>query len=152
MKFLFELFVFLLIASVAVLIGAGVLWLFGLPFHLEFKQSVWLAIVGLVFVLPGVANIWIMFRGGDGESPIQRVLAGIRGFGMLLIAVAGGLMFVIANAKMPAVVCLIIGAGMFFLSLPFTFWLRHREMLRRLSEQPSHHTEVTTPRSPDDPK
>jgi hypothetical protein len=88
MRLLIELTMFLMIAVLAILAGALILWITGLPFNLEFKKSLAISMIGVFFVFPGAANLWIMFRGSDGPSLAQRAWPGVRGFGMLLCAVA----------------------------------------------------------------
>jgi hypothetical protein len=135
MRFLIEMAVFLVIGAVAVLIGALVIWILGIPFQIIPSKSAVFAMIGFCFVFPGAANIWIMMRGSDGESTGERVCAGIRGFGMLLCAVAVALPFVIANAQLKHGVILFIIASILWLgTIPFenritTNRLRAKELI-----------------------
>lgn len=84
MRFLFELAVFGVIASVAFAIVFGVTWAVGSPLGLEGRQAALFAAVFLYFWLPAFANVHIAVRGCGGESPRARVCAGVRAFGMLV--------------------------------------------------------------------
>lgn len=116
------------ISSFAVAVCAVAFWIGGSPFQLEFRDSVAFSFVSLVFVFPAVMNLWIMFRGSDGESIAERVLSGIRGFGMLLCAVT---MFAgIATKSVPFAVggsLLAIGGLLLFGTIPVEMWVRHRQ-------------------------
>ncbi|MBI5725894.1 MAG: hypothetical protein HZA50_18185 [Planctomycetes bacterium] len=138
MRCLTEILLFLVIAAAAALVGAGVIWLLGQPFHLEFGRSLWFSIAGLVFVLPATANIWIMFRGSDGEETGERALAGLRGFCLLLAGVfiavpsiffgAGWKVFLLCMG-----LCLVIAVA----TIPLAMWLSCRRRQRQSNQKTS---------------
>ena len=128
MKLLFELGMFGVIFSAALAVCAGTLWVVGSPFQLEFRDSIAFSFVSLVFMFPAVVNLWVLFRGSDGESIGERVLAGIRGFGMLLCAVT--IFAGIATKSVPfaaGVPFLALGFLLLFGTVPIEMWIRHRQ-------------------------
>ncbi|MEW6262140.1 MAG: hypothetical protein AB1641_03590 [Thermodesulfobacteriota bacterium] len=132
MRGILEFLIFLVIGALATLIGGLVLWLVGRPFQFEFSRSVILAGIGLVFVFPGAANIWIALRDSDGETPAQRVCTAIRGFGMLLCAVAVALPFIVRGAGViPTVILFVLGLLLWYGSLPVSDHLESQR-LRKL--------------------
>ena len=100
----------------------------GTPLQLEFRDSIAFSFISLAIVLPAIANFWIMFRGSDGESVAERLLSGVRGFGMLICAVT---MFVgIASKSVPVAVGIslfVIGSVLWWGSVPAELWIRNRQ-------------------------
>jgi hypothetical protein len=133
-RFLFEVAVFAAIFGMALAVGACALWLAGSPLGLGFTHAMYFAWIGLVFLFPAAANIWIMFRGSGGENPVLRLLAGIRGFGMLLCAVAvAGPLVCVGAAFRPLATVFVIGSVLWWGSLPFEDRINRRR-LRHLAQ------------------
>ncbi len=120
MRFLFEMFLFVMILSLAILAGTLLIWTAGIPLELQFGKSLYLSFIGIGFVIPGGMNVWIMSRGSDGEGLGERVCAGIRGFGMLLCAVAFlPPVMVVAAGFREGLWIFIIGCVFWWGSIPF---------------------------------
>jgi len=120
MRLLFELALFAVIAAAALAVGAAVLWVFGRPFEVRFEDSLLISGVALFFILPGAANLWIMFRGTETEKGPIRVTAGVRGFGMLICGAA--LFLKLADPAVEwrhAMTIFLIGSVLWWGSLPF---------------------------------
>lgn len=127
MRLCFEISIFLAIFGIAVLLCASVIWLAGYPLQVQFSDSIAFALILLLIVLPAIGNLWIVFRGSDAETPFERMLAGLRGFGMLLCAIV--LFVVIAFKSIPIHVArtlFVIGGVLWWGSVPVELWLRHR--------------------------
>ena len=71
-----ELLVFVAILAVVVLLGAGVLAF--LPFHLAFKDAVFVMFAVIAFVIPGLYNFRDALRTIDDEGRAERACAGAR--------------------------------------------------------------------------
>jgi hypothetical protein len=84
MRFLFELAVFGVIASIAFGVVFGFTWAVGSPFGLDAGRAALSAGVFLCFWLPAFANVHVAVSGSRGESLTGRACAGVRAFGMLV--------------------------------------------------------------------
>lgn len=127
MRMIIEIAGFLGFLAAAVVLGGVILWLLGSPLQLGLDGSLLISLFTFVFVLPAVANIWIMFRGGDGESYLERLLAGIRGFGMILCAVAMcSIVFVKEIAFRDAAIIFGVGSLLWWGSFPLSLYLQGR--------------------------
>ncbi len=91
MRLLAEVVGFLLIAAAALAVGTVFFALAGLQFGWGLRASSLASLLFLFFVIPGGMNIWILFRGPDGESWFSRAGAGIRGFGILICGAAAAI-------------------------------------------------------------
>ncbi len=113
--------------ALAVFVGGTVLWVGGIAFHLQFGSALFSSFVLVAFVLPAALNVWIMLRGGGGETIAQRAMAGVRGFGMLLLAVG---CFVSMMVEGPILHCVgvIFGSGivLYLASILVEFYLGRR--------------------------
>jgi hypothetical protein len=114
--------IFLIIFAVLVTILAGVVRLLGGSFGLDFGKSWFLCFVALALVAPAVVNIHI-FASAQSRTPVpQRLLALIRGIGMLVVA-ATCTIPIFSTVKDPSV--LIWGFGLGFLMNFGTLPLEH---------------------------
>jgi hypothetical protein len=113
MRFLFELTVFGVIATIAFAIVFSITWAVGSPFGLDGRRATLFAVVFLCFWLPAFANVHIAVSGSDGESRRARVCAGVRAFGMLMCSAVFAAPLVVSRFS------LAVGAPLFVGSL---FW------------------------------
>ncbi|MGI9497827.1 MAG: hypothetical protein ACR2NK_17355 [Mariniblastus sp.] len=129
MRFLFELGVFFSIFVCAVVLCACVFWLVGSPLELEFRASIAFSFISLAIILPSIANFWIMFRGTGGESMSERLLSGLRGFGMLICAIT---LFVAIATKSLSFAAgaslLVIGSILWWGTVPVELLVRQRQI------------------------
>ena len=129
MRLLFELAIFAVIAIAALAVGALILWLFGRPFELHFKDSLLLSIIALCFIFPAAANLWIMFRGTATERGPVRVTAGVRGFGMLICSVALLLKFTNPSVELRHFLTIFgIGIILWWGSVPFEDYYERKRL------------------------
>jgi hypothetical protein len=83
-----EIAIFVVIFAILVTILGAVIRLLGGSFGLDFGESWHLALVALVFVVPGVTNIHAFADASGTEDAAQRILALIRGLGMMIAGLA----------------------------------------------------------------
>jgi len=80
-----EFAIFALIFAAAVIIGAAVLWVLGIPFGLRFSSSAFIVLIGLAFVVPAVVNILTALY---GEGLRERVTSAFCAVGLLVCSFA----------------------------------------------------------------
>jgi hypothetical protein len=78
-----EVAIFLIVFGVLVALLAGIIWLLGGQFGLRFVDAWYLALIALVFLFPGVMNVHHIASPRSPEAGPLRLLALIRGVGML---------------------------------------------------------------------
>ena len=128
MKFLFEIGLFSIILSIAVVLCAFAVWIFALPFQFKFLDSIVASVVAFTLLFPAAANFWGMVRGCDGESIGERIVSGVRGIGMLLCAVT--IIAGIDSKSIPffdGMPLLAVGFLLIFGTIPLDIWIRHRQ-------------------------
>ena len=79
-----EVLVFLIVFGVLVALLGTVIWLLGGAFELNLSRSWSLAVVALVFLAPGIANVHIWANPQGSEDRFERCFAFVRGIGMIL--------------------------------------------------------------------
>ena len=79
-----EILVFLMVFGVLVAILGTVIWLLGGAFDLNLSRSWSLAVVALVFLAPGIANVHVWINRQGNEDSMERSFALIRGIGMIV--------------------------------------------------------------------
>ena len=115
-----EASVFLILFLLLVTTLAGVVRLLGGSFGLDFGESWHLSLVALALVAPAVLNIHIFASARSPETAPQRLLALIRGTG-LLVAAAACTIPIFTTVKEPLVVMSVFGLGFLITwgTLPF---------------------------------
>ena len=97
MRFLFELFVFAVIATVVFGVVFGVVWALGFQFGLRSSHAAIFGLLAVVFWFPAFANVHIAVSATHGESRRDRICASIRAFGLLLCSAAAGGVFLFSG-------------------------------------------------------
>ena len=83
-----EIAIFVAIFAILVTILGAVIRLLGGSWDLDFGESWHLALIALVFVAPGVMNIHTFADASGTDDAAQRILALIRGLGMMIAGLA----------------------------------------------------------------
>ena len=114
-----EILIFSVIAVVAIGVGAGLLWLLWMRFELGFDDSVAYSMIGLLFILPAVANFGTLLAGSE-ENGGERICAGVRGVGMSMCGIAVGILFLVEGAQIKhAAALFILGTILWWGVVPF---------------------------------
>lgn len=122
-----ELAIFFVIFAILVTILGVLIRILGGSFGLNFGESWYLALIALAFIAPAIMNIHIFANPNGTEDTAERILALIRGFGMLIAALACTIP-VITSITDRAVFLWGVGIGLLmnFGTLPLEAFFDHR--------------------------